>query len=223
MGMRIAALCAFAAACGAPAAAAVLPPVYVGVTGGTLGIGPEVGYSFNPFVGVRASATFLDIHGHGTTGGYRYEGEVHLDNWGGALDLYPLANAFGGLRLSAGARVTEHNRVGFTGQATDTRNYGGMTFTPDQAGSISGKVHTLSVSPMVTVGYARRVAGFSFGIDAGAMMHGTPRADDFIATGQLATNVAARSEYLNQQDRVRNAIAPYKYYPVLQISLGYRF
>ncbi len=34
----------------------------VGVTGGTLGIGPEAGFRFSETIGVRANATFLSIN-----------------------------------------------------------------------------------------------------------------------------------------------------------------
>lgn len=207
----------------APAAAQIVPPITVGVTGGTLGIGPEVSYSVNPFVAVRASATFLSVHGHGHSGGYRYSGTGHISNFGGTIDVYPLSQGLSGFRISAGARSVEHNRIRFTGQATTTRSYSGVTYTPDQAGTISGTIRAKSVAPLVSIGYARRLAGVTFGIDGGVMFHGTPRVNDFTPTGQLATNSGAQSEYQNQQSRIRNDVDDYKYYPVVQLSLGYRF
>ena len=220
--MRVLMLSVLSAVAVSPAASAIVPPLYVGVTGGSLGVGPEIGYTFNPFVGVRASATFLGFDVHDSSGGYRYSAKVHINNWGGTVDVYPLAG-FAGFRLSAGARETSHNRIRFSGSATGNRTYSGQTFTPDQIGNLNGTVYTKSVSPLLTVGYVRRLAGFSFGIDGGVMFHGTPRPEDFSATGQLGTNPNAQSDYLAQQQRVRNDVDAYKYYPVLQLSLGYRF
>ena len=206
----------------APAAAIpFVPAVTIGATGGTLGIGPEVSYGINPFVAIRGSATFLKGSGHGTSNGYRYNGRAKISNYGASIDVYPLANGF---RLSAGARYTRDNRIHFTGRATTTRSYSGVIYTPQQAGTLSGTIRAKKLSPLLSAGYAHAgLSGLMFGIDGGVMFHGTPKPHDFTATGQLATNPGAQTEYANQQQRVRNGVDGYKYYPILQASIGYRF
>ena len=209
----------------APAAAQALPIVNTGVTlavsGGSLGVGPEITYRVNPLVAVRGSATFLGISGHGDVGDYRYDGHARIRNFGGTVDIHPLLNGF---RLSAGARSVGGNHIRFHGMAEGAQTYGGVTYSPEQAGELSGKIKTRSVAPIVTVGYAKTtLSGFTYGIDAGVMFHGRPRLDDVTATGQLGSNPAAIAERDRQLARLENRVDDYKYYPVLQLSLGYRF
>lgn len=214
-------LAAFSAALFAMPAAVAAAPVTVAVTGGTLGIGPEVTYRVNPLFAVRGSATFLGVTGHGSTGGYRYEGHAHAASWGGTVDVHPFASGF---RLSAGARNTEHDRIRLHGMSRTDVTYGPMTFTPEQAGVISSTVRTRSVSPIVTMGYARTsLSGFTFGVDAGVMFHGTPKACCYSVTGELATNPDAQADYAAQMGHIRHAVRDYRFYPVLQASIGFRF
>jgi hypothetical protein len=195
--------------------------ITLGVTGGTLGVGPEVSYRINPLLAVRGSATFLGFSGHGHVSDYRYDGHVRLRNFGGTIDLHPLANGF---RLSAGVRSTDDNRIRFHGMARTPQTYGGVTYTPEEAGSLSGDIRTKSVSPILTVGYARTgLSGFMFGIDGGVMFHGHPHVDDLVATGQLGSNPAAQASLLREEQRLRDRVDDYPYYPVVQLSLGYRF
>lgn len=197
------------------------PPITVGVTGGTLGIGPEVSYRVLPMLAVRASATFLGVSGHSTVSDYYYRGHVHLRNFGGTVDIHPFLNGF---RISAGARSTDKDRVDFRGMARTSQTYGGITFSPDQAGELSGTIRTRSVSPIATIGWTHStIAGFTFGIDGGVMFHGHPRVDDLTASGQLGSNAYAQPELARQEQRLRDRVDNYPYYPVVQVSLGYRF
>lgn len=221
--MRIKVIAITLASLAATPAAAILPGtgLSVGVTGGTLGVGPEVGYALNPLIGVRASATFLGLSGHGNVSDYRYTGHAHLGNFGGTVDLHPFLNGF---RLSAGVRSIDDNRIRIAGMATGDQTYGGVTYTPAEAGTVSGKIRARSVAPLVTVGYAHTfLPGISLGIDGGVLFQGHPRVTDIATTGELATNPAAQDKLNAQIDTLRDRVRDYPYYPVAQISLGYRF
>src|SRR5690606_34476538 len=79
--------------------------VSLGVTGGTLGIGPEVGYRISNNFGVRASATFLGISHDVESDDVTYKGDLDLQSFGATIDLHPFG---GGFRLSAGARISDN-------------------------------------------------------------------------------------------------------------------
>ena len=197
------------------------PPITIAVTGGTLGVGPEISYTIVPMLSVRASATFLGFGVHGPVKGYAYDAHAHLSNFGGTVDIHPFLNGF---RLSAGARSTTDDRVNFHGMARTPQTYGGVTFTPEQAGELSGRIRTRSVSPLVSMGYVHTfLGGLTLGADGGVMFHGAPRVTRVTATGELGTNPAAQDELGRQVQNLRNRVDDYKYYPVAQLSLGYRF
>lgn len=219
---RIVSACLLSAAIVSPAAAAAVSrPITLAVTGGTLGVGPEITYRIRPLIALRASATFLGVSGHGRVSDYKYEGHAHLSNFGGSIDLHPFSNGF---RLSAGARSTAKDEIRFLGMATKTQTYGGIVYTPQDAGTLSGEVKTRSVSPIATLGYAGATrSGITFGLDAGVMFHGHPRIVNFDATPQLGTNPYAQPELAHQEQRIRDKVDNYPYYPVVQLSIGYRF
>ena len=195
--------------------------VTLGVTGGTLGVGPEITYRLNPLIGVRASATFLGFSGHGNVRNFRYDGHVRLRSYGGTIDLHPFASGF---RLSAGLRSTADNRVRFSGRGRGSQTYGGVTYPADAAGTIDGVIRTRDVAPLATIGYAHAgLGGFVFGIDGGVMFHGSPRVADIATTGQLATNPLAQAQVATAVRQLRDRVDDYRYYPVVQLSLGYRF
>ena len=80
--------------------------VGVGVTAGSLGIGPEINWRSDSF-GVRGSATFFNLSRGVDSDGIEYDGDLKLRSFGGSLDFYP---GGGGFRISGGARVSK-NRV----------------------------------------------------------------------------------------------------------------
>jgi hypothetical protein len=52
--------------------------VSIAITGGTLGIGPEVGYRMSENFGVRGSATFFGLNREVDSDGIAYEGDLKL-------------------------------------------------------------------------------------------------------------------------------------------------
>ena len=65
----------------------------VGLTGGTLGIGPEIGFR-TPAFGVRGNATFLGLGREVESDGVVYDGDLRLRSFGGMLDFYPGGGGF---------------------------------------------------------------------------------------------------------------------------------
>ncbi len=191
----------------------------VGLTAGTLGIGPEVGYR-GPGFGVRGSATFFGLSRNIESDGVDYDGDLRLRSYGGTFDLYPFG---GGFRVSAGARIN-NNRIDLEATPTTNVEIGEDTFTPAEIGILTGRVEANRFAPMLTIGYGGGLSpGVKFGIDAGAMFQGSPEVTELQATGSLANNAAFIAELERERQEVEEDISGFKVYPVLQLSLSYLF
>lgn len=219
--MRYALAAVFAAAFFVSPAAAQSGGIGVGVTGGTLGIGPEVNFRSDNF-GFRGSATFLSFSRNVESDGVEYNGDLKLRSFGGNVDFYP---GGGGFRISGGVRVSK-NRVELFAQpgATTTLEVGDATYTGAQIGTLSGEVRPKKIAPTLTVGYGGgKNSGIYFGIDAGVMFQGKPKVRNLVASGPIATNAAFQTQLANERREIEDDIDNFKFYPILQLGLGYRF
>jgi hypothetical protein len=210
----------------AAAAVAVVMPAhaqsggfYAGVTGGTLGIGPELGFRSSNF-GVRGNASFLGVSREIESDGVNYDGDLRLRSFGAMADLYP---GGGGFRISAGARINR-NRIELKATPTGTVEIGNVEYLATQVGVLNGEIRANKLAPVLTIGWAGGPSrGFKFGIDAGAMFQGSPEVTKLQVTGPLATNTAFQQQLAIERAEVEDDIDRFKVYPVLQLSLGYLF
>ncbi len=194
--------------------------VTVGVTGGSLGVGPEVGVRISPTIGVRASASFLEINHDFGIDDIDYHGKAKLESYGAVVDLYPFSSGF---RISGGARI-DKNRVHVVSTPTSPVTVGDATFTPAQIGTLSGEVDAEEFAPTVTVGYAGGLTkGLKFGVDAGVMFQGKPEVHNLAATGSLATNPTFIAELEKERVKINDKVDDYKFYPIVQLSVFYAF
>ena len=193
----------------------------VGVTAGTLGIGPEVNFRGDNF-GVRGSATFFGMSRDVESDGVEYEGDLKLRSFGGSVDFYP---GGGGFRISPGVRIS-NNRVELKASpaATTSVEIGDVTYTGAQIGVLTGEVKPNKLAPTLTIGYGSgKGSGLYFGIDAGVMFQGSPKVKNLVATGPIATNAAFQAELARERAEIEDDVDNFKLYPVLQLGLGFRF
>lgn len=191
----------------------------VGITGGTLGIGPEVDYRVSDLVAIRANGTFLSASHDVDSDDISYNGKLKLSSVGAMLDFYPTQSGF---RLSAGARASS-NKVRLRATPTGDVEVGDVVYTPAEVGVLSGDVKANSLAPTLTLGWSGGAArGVSFGFEAGGMFHGSPKVRNLKATGLLATDPDFQEQLAIESRELEDDI-DYKIYPIVQVSLGYRF
>lgn len=204
----------------APAVAQTAPAgISVGVTGGTLGIGPEIAYRGRMF-GVRGNATFLSFDHGFNSDDIDYDGSARLRSAGIMIDVYP---GGGGFRLSAGGRVNG-NRARVTAMPTGNAEVGGTTYTPAQIGTLRSRGTVRNVAPALTLGYsAARARGFVFGAEAGAMYQGRIRIAPITSSSGLAADPRFQASLERERQSLQDDVNDYKVYPILQLSVGWRF
>ncbi len=199
----------------------------VGVTGGSLGVGPEVGYRLSEMFGVRANATFFSISHNIDSNNITYDGKVKLKSGGVMVDVYPFG---GGFRLSGGLRLNGNKARGI-GIANNGASYtiNGQTYTPTEISSVRADTDIKDVAPALTLGYGGGLSsGLVFGVEAGALFQGRVKIKPLTITGTCATsNTGSCATVLTnleaERQSVNDDIDGYKVYPILQLTVGYRF
>lgn len=186
-----------------------------GITGGTLGIGPELSAGLGENFGLRANATFLGFSGDFSTNDLDYDGKARLRSAGLMIDLFPTG---GGFHISAGVR-TNGNRASMVATPNRAVTIGNTTYTPAQIGTITGNAHVNDVAPQLTIGYRKRSGGFTLGVEAGALFQGRVNINQFTSSTGLIT----QADLDRERDALQDDVNKYKVYPIVQFSLGYRF
>lgn len=212
---------AAALAAATPAAAQTVPGSFgVGITAGTLGIGPEASYRMSDHVALRANGTFFGFSHDVDSSDVTYNGKLKLRSFGAMIDVHPFGGSF---RISGGARIG-NNKVRLKATPTEEVEIGDNSYTADQVGTLSGEVKAKDFAPTLTLGWGGSLSpGLKFGFEAGAMFQGKPRVENLRATGSAASTTAFQNSLREEEQEIEEDIDQYKVYPILQIGLSYRF
>ncbi|MDB5690633.1 MAG: hypothetical protein JWL91_2509 [Sphingomonas bacterium] len=188
----------------------------LGVTGGTLGIGPEAAYRFSANAGVRTNATFLSISHGFDSDDIEYDGKVKLRSAGVMLDVFPFG---GGFFVSGGARING-NKGRAVATPTAAVEINGTTYTPAQIGTLRGRAETKNFAPQLTLGFGGAMGrGFYFGTEGGALFQGRVRLPALTSSGNGVGLADLDAERADLEDDIDD----YKIYPIVQLRIGYRF
>lgn len=194
--------------------------ISVGVSSGTLGIGPEIGWRLSNRIGFRANAMFLNVSGSFDSDDMEYDGDIKLKSFGAMVDIYPFGGNF---RVSGGAR-SNSNKIDVTATPTGDFEIDGEEYTSTEVGTLTGRAKPRKFSPALTLGWSgQNRKGFMFGIEAGALFQGAFKLDEFRASGTLANNAGFRADLEEERRSLQSDIDQVKVYPILQLAVGYRF
>jgi hypothetical protein len=192
----------------------------MGLSGGTLGIGPQVAFRPNAHFGVRANAGFLSVSRDQEVDDIDYDGELDLNSYGAMLDWFPTG---GGLRISLGGRVN-NTEIELVGRPTTSVTVGNTTYTPQQIGTLSGTVTTDDFAPLLTIGYGGTLAeGFTIGAEIGVLWQGEPEIGDLRSTGLLASTPQLQADIEREEREIEDDLSDYDMWPILQVEFLYRF
>lgn len=200
----------------------------LGITAGTLGVGPEASYRVSETIGVRGNLTFLSISADIDSDDLVYDANLKLQSGGVMLDVHPFG---GGFRISGGFRINGNRARGVASpNAGASYDLDGTTYSAEQIGTLTADTKIKKVAPAFTLGYGGGMSrGLVFGVEAGVLFQGSVRVNPLTLTGTCAGAAApARCSTLAadldaERQSVNDDIDGYKLYPILQLSVGYRF
>ncbi len=213
----------------------------VGVTGGTLGFGPEIGVPLAPRLNLRAGANFFNYSTTIDESGITYDAKVTVRSVQTSVDWFPFHNTF---HISPGAMLYNGNKGGATvvlppGQSI-TINH--SDYYSDTADPLHGTANISfpKAGPQLTVGFGNMVKRgegkhFSVPVDFGFVYFGTGTAAlNFGGSacvkseGQLlCQKTSAYPEFeqnvLAEQAKIQKNLDYARFYPVLRVGLSYKF
>lgn len=195
----------------------------LGVVGGTQGAGVQLTLGLVPRANLRLGAQGLDLSRDHTERDITYRADAELRNAYLLFDLHPGAGDF---RLSAGVAVNR-NRVVGRSPVSGTVIVNDVAYNVSSVGTLEAELTTRRVAPYVGLGWGNAVAPGSplrFVFDLGATYHQEPRLS-LVAT---PTNPALVPPdfYANlEAERVKaeDDLSRYRFYPVVNLGLSYRF
>jgi hypothetical protein len=118
-----------------PAAAFAIEPAWVGLRGGTNGLGGEVAVRIIPTVVVRGIAQGYDFSYDQTISGIAYNGKMELGSIGAQVDFRPPIIPF----YATAGIYSNNNQFDFTATPTGTVNVGSATYQGSQVGTLTSK------------------------------------------------------------------------------------
>lgn len=193
--------------------------VGVGTNGGVL----EGAYAFNRYLDVRAQGAAIGFDADFKSSDVKYKGKFRQFTGGADVDLHPFGNPL----LVVGGFVSGERKVRVKADPTETATVkiNGVTFPVSQVISLNGQADLGSTAPFAGIGFDntfthaghwgfRAVGGVIFGQDPKVRLD---------ASGPFATNPAVVAAVQKEEASLQHDVDGYRYYPVVQVGVTYRF
>jgi hypothetical protein len=192
---------------------------YVGVRGGSLGLGAEVGFELIPSLSLRLVGNTFDFGYDTEASGVRYDGDLSLGSLGAQLDFKPIPlvpiYVTGGYFLNS-------NEIAVTGRPTTPTQIGNTVYTPAQIGTLTSTVSFDDTAPYLGLGVRFGLGPAQVALEAGGYRQGEARSV-LRATGLLASDPAFAADLVREARALEDELDEFEVYPVLNLSLRYKF
>ena len=188
--------------------------------GGTLGAGIGAALPLASWAGVHAEFEGLGFSHSVNVSGNEYDGHVKLLQGGLYLDLFPFASS--GFRVTAGA-LTNNDELKAHAVPNSDGNYKiGSSYVPAVGPAPSATAEFPHVMPYLGIGYGHKPVSKGFGVtfDLG-VAYGRPHVD--YSVPQIYTLFTTQANIDQEEQKLNNDVGRYRWYPVAQIGVTYRF
>ena len=200
--------------------AASASDVSVGLQVGTLGVGVIAEMYIAKDIDARIGVNGYNYNYNTTSNGVAYSGHLKLQNAEFLADWHPWSGDF---RLTGGL-LYNNNKFNLTGNpSSGSYTFNGNTYTAAQVGSVNANIEFNQVAPYVGFGWGdnSQSAGIHFTSDIGVAYQGSPKAT-ITATG-AANDAQLASDVQAAQSKLQSDLNNFRWYPVVELGLIYRF
>ncbi len=211
--------------------------VGIGLKVSTLGAGIEAALPVFAKVNLRGGLNIFQYDRTFTQDGIHYTGQLHFRSGEAHFDWYP----FGGFHVSPGVMFYNGNQLTANASVPGGQNFtlSGTTYKSDPAMPVggTGKLDFVKVSPTIMLGVGNLIPQsgrhYSFLFEVGGAYQGSARVGlNFTGnvcdptTGLACISVNDPTVQANvqaQQQKIRNDINPYRFFPVVSLGVGFNF
>jgi hypothetical protein len=194
----------------------------LGANFGTPGAGVEAQFRVTDQIVLRGGADSLKFDHDDSYSGVDYSGKLKSSTGGVFVDWHP---AGGGFFVSAGGYFGDRS-IELDGTPSGSTDIGGVTYTAAQIGTISGEVKQSDLQPFVGLGWDTTFSGeggWGFRGLVGTAISESPSVRLTASGGTLSSDPTFQSRLRQEEADVRDDAKDFKYFPVAQIGLTYRF
>lgn len=216
--------------------ASILSRIGVGIHMGTLGPGADVGYRLSRKMNIRGAVNYFSITENFNSNGVTYGGNIKLESGEVNLDYF----LWHSLHVTPGILFSNGNLFAGTidvpGGQSFTLNHDTYTSDSEDPVAGTGQLKFSKVAPSILFGIGDLVPRgkhhFSVRLEVGGAFRGTPTVglnftgsvcnSEGEACGSAASNAQFQTDVAAQVTKFNNDISVLKFYPVLQIGIGFR-
>jgi hypothetical protein len=217
-----------------------LPRFGIALSAGTLGAGIQAATAVAHKSNLRFGFNYFSYSGSVTrsSDNITFNGKLRLESAELLFDQYIVS----GFHVSGGMMVYDGNQgnasasvpAGQTMTLNDVMYYSSASNPVTGTGSIASRKY----APEILIGFGnllpRSSRHFSANFEVGVAFQGSPNATlnltgsacvngPVTGCSPVNSNSSIQANILGEQNKINNALAPFKYYPVLRVSFGYKF
>lgn len=190
------------------------------VTGGTLGAGLGGAWNFNPHVGLHLDAEGFGFSHSVTVDDNQYDGHLSLKQGGLYLDLFPFASS--AFRVTAGALINDDTLDAHAVPNADGNYKIGNEYVPAIGAAPSATATMPHVMPYLGIGYGHKKQTKGFGLTADlGVAYGRPHVS--YSVPDVYSQLVSQQDIADEEQQLSNKIDKYRWYPVVQLGVTYRF
>ncbi len=201
----------------------VQPYIALALKLGTLGPGAELTLGLIPdALNLRLGGNYLPLKFSGKIQDVDYSVDVTWASVPLALDWHPFGNNF---RITA-AVMYNRNRARLDANLSEEQKIGDHEYTPEEIGTLSGKVDFRNIAPYIGIGFGNAVGGpdmsWNFVFDVGVMFQGVPEIS-LTADGAVSKIPAFQRDLAQEEKNVQDEADKFQFYPVISAGISYQF
>ena len=210
--------------------------VGIGLKISTLGAGIETAVPLAAKANLRGGVNFFQYNRATINDGIHYAGQLQFRSAEAHFDWYP----FGGFHVSPGVLFYNGNQLTANATVPGGQNFtlNGTAYQSESTDPVTGtgKLDFVKVSPSIMLGFGNLIPRsgrhYSFLFEFGGAYQGSARValnltgsvcDTNGANCVPTSNSTVQANVLAQQQKIRNDINPYRFFPVVSLGVGFNF